>query len=127
MEAARDVLSTRIAERFAPAPMTPARRAAFDASLRRRLERRAAARPRLVLAVRPAAAVAALAALWVGSAPPRTDPGEAGGAGSPPPLTTRVWEEEILRAESDLDEESGDADEVLPADYAAIESLLLGS
>ncbi len=105
----------RLAAHYAPSPLTPAKRAAFDEALRARIER--PGRKRLLV---PALATAALAAFaWV------TFSFRPGG-GESNPVVASVWESELFLS-SDLSP-SGDRDdsEVLPDDYLAIASLFLG-
>ena len=113
----------RLEAAFGPAPMTPARRAALDARVERRLARRrwpAAAAPALLLASIAAAFV------WNGRPPAADRPApvaEAAGAEVAPD----AWERRLFY--SDLSGNALEEDEsgvLLPPDYAAIESLFFG-
>jgi hypothetical protein len=111
----------RVRDAYAPPPLDAARRAAFDARLRERLERRRG-RGAWVPAL-SAAALAGLAALWLwggtSPAPERDAPRIAAvpGAGS-------AWEQALFYG--DLTRvQAGDASDELPPEYAAIEALFL--
>ena len=102
----------RLAANWAPAPATPAQRAAFDGALAARLERRRR------LWVPALATAAAAAALWLFVAPSQ-------GPAPSSPDATAAWEYELFFS-SDLSPASDrDDSELLPEDYAAIASLIL--
>jgi hypothetical protein len=106
----------QLREQYGPDPMTPARSAAFDRSLR---ERRDGLGWRAGTWAPVAAGAAALAlAVWLGTGPRIDDETE----------TAEVedeWGYALLFSTGIGDTSTGD--ETLPADYLAIESLLLGS
>jgi len=113
--------AARIAEEFAPAPLTDGQRRAFDGALRERIERgRKPLRWAPALALASAAALAAFVAIsWS-----RIPTGEDAVARSPEEaIAAAEWESELFdtdsfRLEDDLDD--------LPPEYAAIGGLLLG-
>ena len=101
----------RISRAYRAGPMPAARRAAFDAALEERLERRGR---RPLWGPLGAVAAAALAALWLGipGAPEISGPG----------VETEF--RELLLATGD-DGLSDEAEEPLPDEYLAIESFFL--
>jgi hypothetical protein len=111
----------RLAESYAPEAMTPAGQIAFDEALRERIAgRRSSWRPATALWV-PAAAAAALAAIWLLGGNPTLE-----GVPSPEPaIRTEVWEEALFSPEPVDDFEFSDTDGVLPEEYAAIASAFL--
>ncbi len=117
-------LVARLAREYAPRPLGPAEREAFDARLRARLERR-----RLQLLV-PALATAAGAALvfLVGRGfAPEPQPAERLAEARPAAAPTPAAEWEALLYADDVplaESETLDA-RALPADYVAISSLIL--
>jgi hypothetical protein len=118
----------RLAASYAPPPLSPSRRVAFDAALRQRVERRRGF-PRLV----PALAASTLAAgALVIALLGRTPEPPAGSAGAPEAvvageLRSQSWAYQLLAADplAETTGESGQA-EALPPDYAAINSAFLG-
>jgi hypothetical protein len=117
----------RLAASFSPAPLSPARRAAFDAALAERLEQRR--RSRLLLPALAAAAGAAVAALAWLAAPGAFDPAatERGGADDVVAETSAAlrWELELLDLNALTEADDPDRAERLPDDYAAIAGLFL--
>jgi hypothetical protein len=106
---------------YAPSPMSAAQRAAFDETLRARLER---PRRRWLLAPAFAGATAAAALIWLAVAGPTGPVGIPGGEGSGREIAGS-WEDELFLSS----EVSGSEDRVesgaLPDDYLAIASLLI--
>jgi hypothetical protein len=111
----------RLASNYAPAPMTAARRAAFDEAIRARLER-PRRRPVLIQAI-GAAAAAALA--WVvlshSIGPMRLPGGEESGA-----VVASSWEDELFLSSDLSASEDRDESATLPEDYLAIAGAFLG-
>jgi hypothetical protein len=102
-----DGFGRRVGEHYAPAPLSPARRAALDEALRQRIERSGPAR-RLA----PALAAAALATLVWWSWPDAPEPELASAA------STR-WEQDLFYAGDAASSTAVEA-EGLPEDYRAI-------
>jgi len=114
----------RVAEIYAPPPLAPAERAAFDEALLGRLRRRQAARHWLTLVWLPAAAAAGLAAVWLFSGWPGSDrlvPSD----DIAPALGARAWEEEVFLDAGFFETEQSDESELLPEEYIAIASVFL--
>jgi len=116
----------RLSAGFCPAPLSPARRAAFDEALAARLERR---RSRLLLPALAAAAGAAAAALVWLLAPGAFNPAATGrqGAGDVVAEASAAarWELELLDPNSFTDSDDREDSERLPDDYAAIAGIFL--
>lgn len=115
-------LLARVREAFAPEPMTPFERTAFDARLQERIERR---RRRLGLwpALGAGLVAASLAMLLLvreeANGPPT--PGSVAIATSQPRPASPAWAADLLYGDDDeLDEDDG-----LPAEYAAIAGVFL--
>ena len=117
----------RLAASFSPAPLSPARRAAFDEALAARLEQRR--RSRLMLPALAAAAGAVAAALAWLTLPGAFDPAATGGrgAGDVAAETSAAvrWELELLDPNALTDADDAGDTERLPDDYAAIAGLFL--
>jgi len=115
----------RLRAAWTPEPLTPARRAEFDARLQARLEatrRRLGSWPALGAAGLATAALAALLLVRGAPAPP-----SAPVATPPAPAraeATGAWAADLLYP-SDEDDEGGAGDEALPAEYAAIAGAFL--
>jgi hypothetical protein len=126
LRAEDEEFAERLAASFSPAPLSPARRTAFDAGLAERLERR---RSRLLLPALAAAAGAAAAALAWLAAPGAFDPAATGGGGANDVVAESsaavLWELELLDLNALTDADDADAAERLPDDYAAIAGLFL--
>ncbi|MGH0033877.1 MAG: hypothetical protein ACQGVK_02475 [Myxococcota bacterium] len=110
----------RLNASFAPPPLDPARRAALDARVRERIERRRW--PYGVLTAVAATSAAALASLWIGLPP--------GGVGPDPGAVARLdvdpWEQRLFLgdvSETGLDETGPMGS--LPPEYAAIDRMFL--
>jgi hypothetical protein len=114
----------RVAESYAPPPMTAAERAAFDETLLERIQRSHPTRRWLTLAGVPAAVGAALAAAWLFFLSPETE-GLAPSEGMVPALSARAWEEELFLDDASLDAEQTDESELLPEEYVALASFFL--
>jgi hypothetical protein len=111
----------RLAAAYAPAPMTAGERAAFDQSIRTRLER-PTRRPMLVPVI-GAAAAAALAWFVLSQATgPIRPPGEEESAA----LVASSWEDELFLSSDLSASEDREESETLPDDYLAIASVFLG-
>ena len=114
----------RVAASYAPPPMAAVERAAFDEALLGRIRRGHPARRRLMAAGLPAAAAAALAAVWLLFLSPGTErlaPSEE----TVPALSARAWEEELFLEGESLESEQPDESELLPDEYMAIASVFL--
>ncbi len=128
----------RLRQHYTPAPLTPARRVAFDAAL----EARRARRDRglgfaFPLGVAAAAAALAVALLWTPDAPAPEAPAPvarvAPEAGLPATTAREDWAETLLLADAarfdPLAAEPEDAavedGEILPVEYAAIAGVFL--
>jgi hypothetical protein len=109
----------RLAERYAPPPLTPEGRRAFDRALGARLERRRRRRilvPALATAAAAAAVVLALRAGRLATTPAAPV--------TPAPVVadtrpTVQWENQLVSA-TDVDDASTWDEQELPADYEAI-------
>jgi hypothetical protein len=111
----------RLASSYAPAPMTAARRAAFDDGIRARLER-PRRRPVLIPAIGAAAAAAlAWVLLFPSIGPTRLPAGEESGA-----VVASTWEDELFLSTDLSASEDRDESEALPQDYLAIAGVFLG-
>jgi len=107
----------RLAEGFAPAPLSAARRAAFDHALAARI----ASPQRKRLLVPALAAVAAAAALAWFVAPGTLDPATNSEEGVLAEAAAAArWERELFDPSSLFESEEADDAEGLPDDYAAI-------
>jgi hypothetical protein len=110
----------RLASSYAPAPMTAARRAAFDDAIRARLER-----PRRGPMLVPAIGVAAAAALaWVVFSH-STGPIPLSGEDEPRAAVASSWEDELFLSSDLSAAEDSDESAALPDDYLAIASVFL--
>jgi len=117
LEPGDERLLVRLRDEYAPEPRTPAQRAAFEAALRARLERRPA-RIWIPVALSAGAAAALLALVLAGPARERAGGDTASAADDG--LTT-----ELLLADGGSYGENEDAQsDALPPQYAAIASLL---
>jgi hypothetical protein len=114
----------RVAASYAPPPMEPAECAAFDEALLGRLRRGQPTRRRLMAAGLPAAAAAALAAVWLLFLSPGTERLAPSG-GIVPALSARAWEEELFSEGGSFEAEQPDESELLPEEYIAIASVFL--
>jgi hypothetical protein len=113
----------RLAETYAPAPMTAAERAAFDESVRARVER-PERRPMRIPMVGAAAATAAAALVWFVLTQPDGPIGSPGEEESGAAVAAS-WEDELFLS-SDLGAlEDRDESEILPDDYLAIASVFV--
>jgi len=111
-------LVERMREGFGPAPLDPARAAAFDARLRERIE--APTRRPWAWAALTAATAAALAWAVLPGAPVAPEPVET--AGAERLMETLAWEQEVLFGDA-FDEPFADEDgDLLPPDYLALAS-----
>lgn len=121
----------RLAAYYAPPPLTPSRRAAFDAALQARLEKRQRVWSRLTptLAAGMAAAVLALSLSGRFGLDSRTPAShtQAGLAVVTQPAHRDTWEDTGLALNAVSDEEEGAEDDntLFPDDYLAIESAFL--
>lgn len=126
LRAEDEEFAERLAASFSPAPLSPARRAAFDDALAARLERR---RSRLLLPVFAAAAGAAAAALVWLAAPGVFDPAATGREAADDAVAEASaaarWEFELLDLDSLTAADDADDLERLPDDYAAIAGTFL--
>jgi len=107
----------RLARHYAPQPLTPAQRVAFDEALHARLHPR-----RRVWLLAPALATAAVAILvWlgIGSWAPGPEP--------VPSTVPGAWEFELLLSSDVSPSEDRDESEYLPDEYLAIASAFLGT
>ena len=111
----------RLAAAYAPAPMTAGERAAFDASIRARLER-PARRPMLVPAIGAAAAAALVWFVFSQAIGPIPLPGEEESAA----VVASSWEDELFLSNDLSASEDREESETLPDDYLAIASVFLG-
>ncbi|HVH06154.1 MAG TPA: hypothetical protein VNE71_09175 [Myxococcota bacterium] len=107
----------RVRDGYAPPPVTPAQRAAFDARLRERIESPRRGLPWLPLSVGAGLATAALAALLVRRAPVATAPAGVAAADD-------EWAGEILLEDGSAYGDD-DPEDALPPQYAAIASAWL--
>jgi len=122
LEGAEGEFVERLASSYAPAPMTAARRAAFDEAIRARLER-SRRLPVLIPAV-GAAAAAALALVWLVlsySMGPIGLPWE----GESEAVVASSWEDELFLSSDLSAAEDGDESATLPEDYLAIAGAFL--
>jgi hypothetical protein len=108
----------QLREQYVPDPMTPARRAAFDESLRTRREGRGWRTG--TWAPLAAAAAALVLAVWLVTSPRVDDD-------VPTAEVADEWAYALLISTEFEDTRTGAGSETLPEDYLAIESLLLGS
>ncbi len=121
----------QLAAHYAPPPLTPSRRAAFDAALQVRIEKRQRRWSRLTPALAAGMAAAALALSLSGrfGLNPSTPAGqeEAGIAALEQPVQHDAWEDTVLALNAATNEEEGEEDDnpLLPDDYLAIESAFL--
>lgn len=112
----------RLASHYAPEPLTEARRAAFDARLRERLEERS---PRLTL-IPALVAVCVTAVLVWATLPLWTENGPLDRSSrSVVAQEPSVWEERLLYGDAAVSIAEEGAAEELPSEYAAIASVLL--
>lgn len=107
----------RVRDGYAPPPVTPAQRAAFDARLRERVDAPRRGLPWLPLSVGAGLAAAALAALLVLRAPVATVPAGIAAADD-------EWAGEILLEDGSAYGDD-DPEDALPPQYAAIASAWL--
>jgi len=111
----------RLAAAYAPAPMTAGERAAFDTSIRARLERRTR-RPMLVPAIGAAAAAGLVWLVLSLTTGPISLPGEEGSTA----MVASSWEDELFLSNDLSASEDREESEALPDDYLAIASVFLG-
>jgi hypothetical protein len=114
----------RLAARFSPAPPSPARLAAFDDALAKRIARRRYSR---LLVPALAAAAAAAAVAWF-VAPGALDPEATGRGGDDifaEASAAARWELDLLDPSSLIEPDDADDFERLPDDYAAIAGFFL--
>jgi hypothetical protein len=120
LDGAEEEFVDRLAEVYAPAPMTAAERAAFDGAIRARLER-PVRRPVLIPVLGAAAAAALVWFVLTQPIGPIGSPGEeksgAAVAGS--------WEDELFLSSDLSASEDRDESESLPEDYLAIASVFV--
>jgi hypothetical protein len=107
----------RLARGFAPEPLTPSQRVAFDEALRARLEKKR--RPRILV---PALAAAALVALLIYARGFETAPTN---GGTQTAAASAEWEYELLYPSELTGDTESDDSELLPDDYLAIASVFL--
>lgn len=118
LEPGDERLLARLREAYRPEPLTRAQRAAFDAALQARLERR---RVRLWMPVLALGAAAALLSLVLVA--PEREPAGAGPRVAA--LEHEAWAAELLLSDgAGYGEEDAAAGDDLPPQYAAIASLL---
>lgn len=116
----------RLAANFAPAPMRPAERVAFDEALWARLGRRS--RRTILVPAFATVALAALVALLIFTGrfePVATDGGVEPGAVVAEASAAAQWEVELLYLRELTPPEERDDSELLPDDYLAIASVFL--
>lgn len=116
-------LVSRVRDSFGPEPLTPARRAAFDAGLQERLER-ARRGYGLWPALGAGLAAASLATLLLVRAqdpPPAAPPAVA----QPALVADEAWAADLLYSDADDPDELTANDDDLPAEYAAIAGVFL--
>jgi hypothetical protein len=111
----------RLSVGFAPVPLPPARRAAFDLALADRIASRR--RSRLIAPVL-ATAVAAAAVAWF-VVPAALDPAATGRRGEVVSESAARWERELFDPTALIGPEDADGAEQLPDDYAAIAAVFL--
>ena len=129
--AADEAWVSRVRDVYEPETMTSAQRAAFDARLEARIER--ASRGRWTIAIaRPALVAAVAAALWLNispeDAPPEPERVAVMSAPAPAsrPESLRAWQREMMAVADPASTDSiAPQTEDLPADYQALDSLLL--
>ena len=113
----------RVADLYAPPPLSAARRMRFDARLAERLAA-SAPRGRLLLATSLAAAAIALAAAWdFWMLSPRGSEDVEVGSASSTPLEVAAQDDDAILA---MVGPIANADDALPEDYRAISDLLIG-
>ena len=116
----------RLAANFAPAPMSPSRRVAFDEALWARLGRRGGRT--ILIPAFATVAVAAVVALLIFTGrfePVATDGGVEPGAIVAEASAAAQWEVELLYLRELTPPEERDDSELLPDDYLAIASVFL--
>ncbi len=116
----------RLAANFAPAPMSPSRRVAFDEALRARLGRRG--RRAVLVPAFATVAIVAMVALLIFSGrfePVAMDGGMEPGAVVAEASAAAQWEVELLYLRELTPPEERDDSELLPDDYLAIASVFL--
>jgi hypothetical protein len=116
LDGAEEEFVDRLAEVYAPAPMTAAERAAFDGAIRARLER-PVRRPVLIPVLGAAAAAALVWFVLTQPIGPIGSPGEESGA-----AVAGSWEDELFLSSDLSASEDRDESESLPEDYLAIAS-----
>jgi hypothetical protein len=112
-------LVTLVRDHYAPEPLSPGRRAAFDVRLRERMgrsRRRIGLWPALAAAA-AAAGVAALVLLRTPALPPEATLSEQ--------PASDTWAARVLYADGSSYGQTGADDEALPAEYAAIADAFL--
>jgi hypothetical protein len=121
LEGAKEEFVDRLAEVYAPEPMTAGERVAFEAAIRDRL-----ARPRRRPVLIPAIGAAAAAALlwWVGSQSVDSVPAPAGEKFAAVPAGS--WEDELFLSSDLSASEDRDESRTLPDEYLAIANAFLG-
>ena len=115
-----------LAANFAPAPMSPSRRVAFDEALRARLGRRG--RRAVLVPAFATIAIVAMVALLIFSGrfePVAMDGGVEPGAVVAEASAAAQWEVELLYLRELTPPEERDDSELLPDDYLAIASVFL--
>lgn len=115
-----------LAANFAPAPMSPSRRVAFDEALRARLGRRG--RRAVLVPAFATVAIVAVVALLIFSGrfePVAMDGGVEPGAVVAEASAAAQWEVELLYLRELTPPEERDDSELLPDDYLAIASVFL--
>ena len=115
----------RLAARFSPEPLSPARRAAFDDALAARIARR---RHRWLLVPALATAAVAAALAWL-AAPGAFDPEKIGPENRDDVIAeataATLWELELFDPDAFAERDDSDDLEQLPEDYAAIAVVFL--
>ncbi len=112
----------RVAQSYAPPPLSASQRAALDDALSARLQRP----PRRGLFV-PALAAAVVAGLLLLTFPPSLDLLRGPGGEGTDSVVASVWEAELFLSSDVSASEGRDEGEGLPEDYLAIERIFLGS
>lgn len=113
----------RLAASFAPPPLTPEERVAFDEAVAAGIARRRARFRWSVAGGLPAAAAAALVGAWLvlgGGNAPSPAPGAASAF-----FPTQAWEEEVLLLDASFESDAEADLQILPEEYLAIESAML--
>ena len=112
-----------VAELYAPPPLSPARRARFDARLAERLDASPARRGMRLAAWLAAAATVLVATYGISTLSPRgSEHVQPVSTASTPPAVTTQDDDAILAMMGPI----ADANDALPDDYRAISALVIG-